>query len=496
MTTMLTCVGISKWFGSTQVLSEIAFSVEAGEIHAVLGENGAGKSTLVKIISGLHRPDSGEVIVGGTPRNFATVTEANNAGVVIIHQEPRIFPDLTVIENMWIDDRTSGWFKQGFRDKQRQRETALQLNELGCAAPLGVKMSELSVADQQLVDVASALRRDLKVLIVDEPTASLTPSEVRSLFAVLRRLKNDGVAIIFIGHRLEEILDISDRVTVLRDGNFIQTLQTAETSEDELVRLMVGRDIEPSAPRHPLDNAPTALLVKGLSSRGTFQNISFEVREGEILGLGGLVGAGRTEVLETIFGVRPRTAGTVTAQNKKVETIQHALSRGIALVPEDRAKNGLILSATIRQNIAISNLSVLAKFGFRRPPRERSLAQRMMETLGIKAAGDESVVSQLSGGNQQKVSLAKWLAGDLKVLLVDEPTRGVDVGAKSEIHALLKKLADEGLAIVVASSDMRELISMSDRIVVMREGEAVGEVSGAEATEEAIIRLAAGVGAV
>jgi ABC-type sugar transport system ATPase subunit len=495
MVSALTCTGVSKWFGSTQVLDRVDLTIEAGEIHALLGENGAGKSTLMKIVSGMFRADQGSIELGDEAVRFGSVGEANAAGVVLIHQEPRAFPDLTVIENIWIDDRTTGWWRRPFARKPAQQETAARLRELGCRASLFARMADLSVADQQLVDVASALRRDLRVLVVDEPTASLTPSEVESLFVVLRRLRDQGVAIIFIGHRLEEILEISDRVTVLRDGKLIRTVATADTDEEELVRFMVGRDIPPAEQRVVNDESSVALTVDGLGSPGVFEDISFQVKTGEILGLGGLVGAGRTEVLEAIFGVRPRSAGTVSLGDTRINSVAEAIRRGVALVPEDRGHHGLVLRASIRDNIIAPNLSVLSRFGMRDFTGERTLAAKMIEKLGVRTRSAEMPVGQLSGGNQQKVSLAKWLAGDLTVLLVDEPTRGVDVGAKAEIHALLRGLADRGLAIVVVSSDMRELMSISDRVIVMREGSFVGEMTSAEVTELGIIRLAAGVAA-
>lgn len=492
---MLTCDGLSKWFGRAKVLDDVSFDVRAGEIHAIVGENGAGKSTLTKIIAGLHQPDGGSVTFDGEHVTFGSPAAANLAGVALIHQEPRIFPDLSVIENMWVDDRGTPWWKRSYRRRSFQVEARESLIRLGCPVSLNTRMSELSVANQQLVDVAAAMQRNLKLLIVDEPTASLTPSEVDALFDVLDSLRDDGVAIIFIGHRLEEILRISDRITVLRDGKFIKALDTADTDEDELVRLMVGRDIPPLDISQIREGSERVLTVDGLSSGRVFRDVSLELYAGEILGIGGLVGAGRSELLETIFGRRRRSGGSVTLQGESVGSTTDAIRRGIALVPEDRALNGLVLPATIHENLALPNLFWLSKSGlWRDRRRERELAQQSVKKMDVRSRGDtDTVIGLLSGGNQQKVSVAKWLQrGELTVLMVDEPTRGVDIGAKSEIHSLLKSLADEGLAVLVVSSDMRELLAVSDRLLIMREGLVAGELSREDATEENVLRLAAG----
>jgi ABC-type sugar transport system ATPase subunit len=492
MSTVLTCSGVSKWFGRARVLDAVDFEVRAGEIHALLGENGAGKSTLMKIISGMLQPDSGSISLSGRPVVMGSPTAANEAGVALIHQEPRVFPDLTVIENMWVDDRSSV-LRRVFARRQVQDESEARLRELGCNVSLRARMSELSVADQQLVDVASALARDLRVLIVDEPTASLTPTEVAALFTVLWRLRDAGVAIVFIGHRLEEILQISDRITVLRDGAVVRTVETSATDEAELVRLMVGRDIAVATSRQRDEAADVVLEVRGLSSPGVFDDVSLQVRAGQILGLGGLVGAGRTELLETIFGRRRRSGGDVLVRGTGIGSTADAIRNGVALVPEDRARNGLVLAASVRDNLTAPSLGRLMRWGFRRPGLERALVSSCIDSMDIRALDGDVTAGTLSGGNQQKVSVARWLARSPAVLLVDEPTRGVDIGAKSQIHDVLRRLADEGLAVLAVSSDMRELLSISDDIVVMREGSVTGALRGDEATEESVLRLAAGV---
>ena len=489
----LVCSGVNKSFGGVPVLSDVDLDVRRGEIHVLLGENGAGKSTLVKIVAGLVDPDSGTVVLDGHDLAGRSVAAAQSVGVALIHQEPRLFPDLTVLENVWIDEPSRGRLHRSVNLRTLGGRTRQLLDQLGCRVALDARVNSLSVADQQLVDIASALRRDLRVLIVDEPTASLTPSEVHVLFGVLRSLRDDGVTIIFIGHRLEEIMSIGDRITVLRDGCVVTTLAVADTDEDELIRLMVGRDIETETRSADRTNADVVLAVSALSSPGAFAGVSFEVHGGEVLGIGGLVGAGRTELLETIFGVRKRTHGTVVAGGRRIARNADAIRAGLGLVPEDRGVNGLVVTRPIRENIVAPNMRATARRGIRRRSREAALATRLIDRLRIKALGGEQLPNQLSGGNQQKVSVAKWMAKDLSVLLVDEPTRGVDVGAKAEIHGLLRELAAQGTAVVMVSSDMRELLAMSDRILVMREGALAGELDGATADEESVLRLAAGV---
>ena len=398
MSRVLEYEGVSKWFGSAQVLADVNLAVDEGQIHVLVGENGAGKSTLAKIAAGLLTPDAGRVLVGGSASQSTSVTAAQEAGVSLIHQEPRLFPDLSVLENVWIDEPSRGWFRQGLNLRTVVDKTRQLLDELGCTVSTGARVRDLSVAEQQMVDMAAALRRDLRVLIVDEPTASLTPSEVQNLFAVLRRLRDRGVAIVFIGHRLEEILEISDRITVLRDGCVVASRITSETDEDELIRLMVGRDIEVTHRRQSKTDEPVALRVEGLASSGAFEDVTFEVRRGEILGLGGLVGAGRTEVLETIFGVRPRTAGSVrTGEGREIARTADAMRYGLALVPEDRGKHGLILGRSIRENIVAPNLDDTSAWGVRMMRRERTLTAKMMTRLQVKAGGVDQAIGQLSG---------------------------------------------------------------------------------------------------
>ena len=345
-----------------------------------------------------------------------------------------------------------------------------------------------------MVDMVSALRKKLKLLIVDEPTASLTPSEVARLFETIRKLNASGVAIIFIGHRLEEVLQLSDRITVLKDGEVVAVKKTSETTEDELIRLMVGRNISASSTDSKTSSGQTSLKVSNLESPGYVADVSFEVNRGEILGIGGLVGAGRSELLETIFGLRKRSAGEViSTKHGSIKKVKRAISSGIALVPEDRAHNGLFLNRSINENLVITNLKLTSRGGKRNFGKEREIGQELIEKFRVKLSSATQLVRELSGGNQQKVSLAKWLKQEIEILLIDEPSRGVDVGSKSEIHQFLNNSAKDGMSIIMVSSDMRELIELSHRIIVMRNGRIAGELSGSEISEEAVLRLASGL---
>lgn len=489
------CRGVSKWYGAAKVLDDVDFTVNEGEIHVLLGENGAGKSTLVKIIAGLVSPDRGDVQINGEELKYGSVVAAQSMGVALIHQEPRLFPDLSVMENIWIDQRSGGLGKRRFRLSQMGSSTQDLLSQLGSSVSPDARVAFLSVADQQMVDIAAALRRDLKVLIVDEPTASLTPSEVNNLFRVMRELKDQGVAIIFIGHRLEEILEISDRITVLRDGILVDTIDRANANEDDLIRLMIGRDIETVDRKAQANLGDVLLSVADLSESGKFSDVSFEVRRGEIVGIGGLVGSGRSELLETIFGVREKTSGSVDVAGTPISSITDAVEAGMGLVPEDRGRYGLILLTSVLNNISAPNLDLTSWHDVRNPRKELRNAEDIVSRLRIKVSDVQQLAGQLSGGNQQRVSLGKWLVRDLDVLLVDEPTRGVDIGSKVEIHALLRKFADSGKAVVMVSSDMRELLEVPDRILIMREGRVAGALAMADATEESVMRLASGVAA-
>ncbi|AEV85062.1 ribose transport system ATP-binding protein [Actinoplanes sp. SE50] len=490
MEAALACRGLSKSYGGARALTDVTFVVEPGEIHVLLGENGAGKSTLVKIAAGVVASDTGTVDVGGVSLPPGNVQAAQAAGVNIIHQEPRLFGDLDVVGNIYLDRPPRRW---GTIDWAAAiRETQKLLDRVGCRVSPRAKVRDLSVADQQMVDIAAALRRDPKVLIVDEPTASLTPAEVARLFSNLRGLRDRGVAIVFIGHRLEEIMEIADRITVLRDGELVTVVRAAETDADALVRAMAGRAVEEAAAPAARPTGDVLLRVRDLASAGAFREVSFDVRAGEVVGLAGLVGAGRTEIAEAIFGVRSREGGTVevgTSRSRPRNAAQ-AVRAGLVYVPEDRARHGLAVRCSIRENATVGLLSSLARHGVRRGRRERETAAGAIRQYAVRAASTEQPVSSLSGGNQQKIAVAKWLLTGPQVVIVDEPTRGVDVGAKAAIHRIVLDLADRGIAIVVISSETKELRLLADRILVVREGRLAGELGRADATDERIVALA------
>ena len=491
---VLRCRAITKYWshgaGQLPALDAVDLTLRAGEIRVLLGENGAGKSTLVKVASGLVTPDAGTVTVRDSPLALGSVQAAQAAGIILIHQEPRLFGDLDVVDNMFIGAMPRGRFGTDRRSAARRAKAVL--DEVGCAVPLDLPVHTLSVADQQLVDIAAALLRDPRVLIVDEPTASLTPVEVERLFGILRRLRDKGVAIAFIGHRLEEIMAISDTVTVLRDGRVVADLATAGTTEGELVRLMVGRD-NVRATRAPAEVGEVLLAVSHLSSPGSFDDVNFEVRTGEIVALAGLVGAGRSEIVEAVFGIRPRSAGAVRMGGVDIRTPQQSVRAGLALVPEDRGRHGLVLSQSISDNVSATIIRRLSSLGVRRRPAERDVAIRAIRQFAVACRGPAQRVGELSGGNQQKVSVARWMVAQPRLLIIDEPTRGVDIAAKAEIHRLLGDLAASGMAVLMVSSELPEVLALADRVLVVREGRVAGELAAREATEESVLGLATGV---
>ena len=438
--------------------------------------------------------DVGTIKFEGNDRTRANIREIQNSGVALIHQEPRLFPDLSVLENVCVDYQVRASGSRRFNWKKAEEETKALLKELGCTFSIHSPVKALSVADQQMVDMVSALRKKLKLLIVDEPTASLTPSEVERLFATIRKLHASGVAVIFIGHRLEEVLQISQRITVLKDGEVVAVKKTSETNEDQLVKFMVGRNIDAAAAGSGNTSNKVMLEVSNLVSPGFVSDVSFKVKQGEILGIGGLVGAGRSELLETVFGLRQRTSGTVkSADHGELKNVKQAIAAKVALIPEDRAHNGLALNRSINENLVITNLNLSSKGGIRNFGNETKIGQELIDKFRIKLSSAIQLVRELSGGNQQKVSLAKWLKQDIEVLLIDEPSRGVDVGSKSEIHQFLFDSANKGMSVVMVSSDMRELIELSQRIIVMRNGRIAGELTGKEISEESVLRLASGL---
>ena len=476
--------GIAKSYGGVQALHPVYLDILEGEIHAICGENGAGKSTLNKVLAGIVAPDSGEILIDDRPMPLGSVTEAERAGIAIVHQESAVFPELSATENHQLM-REPGTFWVD-RSEMRRR-TSESLAGVGESFDPEIPLERRSVAQRQMVSIARALSQECRALILDEPTSSLSARETEALFTVLRRLRSEGVTIVYVSHRLDEIFEMADRVTVLRDGHLVATQAISETSPRQLIQLMVGRHVE-FLPRTPVQPGDTRLEVRGLSS-GQFKDISLQVRAGEIVALAGLVGAGRSEVARAIFGLEPIDAGVVVVDGLQIRPgAQSAIAAGIALVPEDRQHQGLHLPLTVRDNLAMAAVPGQSALISKRD--EQEISGRLLNSLSIKTATDLAEVSSLSGGNQQKVLLGKWLVNPPKVLILDEPTRGVDVGAKDQIHRIIDDLAKQGVAIVLISSELNEVLAIADRVVVMRQGRLAGELDKAEATQERILQLA------
>jgi len=482
---------ISKSFSGVEVLHEVSFALRPGEVHALLGENGAGKSTLVKIITGVHQPDQGEILLNGEPVHFSDARDSRQAGIAAIYQELSLFPDLDVAENIFAGRQpVTGGGRVDWR--RLYAEAGKLLESLGVTLDLKQKARTLSIAQQQMVEIARAFSINAQILIMDEPTSSLTLHEVDDLFRLVRRLRTDGTAVIFISHRLEELYALADRVTVLRDGSYVGTKPTKEVTRDDLIRMMVGRTITNLFPKQDVKPGEVVLKVENLTRAGSFYDVSFELRRGEILGLAGLVGAGRTNVARAIFGVEPPTAGRIEVEGRTVaiRSPQQAIGLGFAYVPEDRQLHGLIPAMPLTPNISLAMLPHYAQRGWLRDKRERKSAYEAAVQMEVRANNVWQLARELSGGNQQKVVLAKWLSTNPRILILDEPTRGIDVGTKAAVHGLMSKLASEGMAILMISSELPEILGMSDRVLVMREGHVTGHFTRAEATQENIISAA------
>ncbi|MFO7682649.1 MAG: sugar ABC transporter ATP-binding protein [Chloroflexota bacterium] len=484
---------MSKAFGGVQALKGVQLTVYSGEVHAILGENGAGKSTLIKTITGVYRPDSGEIEFDGELVHFNNPREAQQRGIAAIYQEPSLFPDLSIAENILVGRQPV----QGGRISWRQmNRTASELLErLHVKLNPRTKARNLSVAQQQMVEIARALSVNAKVLIMDEPTSSLTSNEVEDLFRITRKLREEGTAVLFISHRLEELFALADRVTTLRDGEYVDTRPLTNVTTDELIQMMVGRKLDDLFPKQEVERGEAVLEVENLSLNGAFQDVSFTLHAGEILGMSGLVGAGRTDVACSIFGVKPAASGRIIVRGEQVTiaTPQKAMSLGISYVPEDRKQHGLVLPMSIGDNITLPVIKQFAAYGWLRPKREKAAATEASQKLEVKATGIEQKAQELSGGNQQKVVLAKWLNTHPRILILDEPTRGIDVGTKAAVHRLMSSLAAQGIAILMISSELPEILGMSDRILVMREGRITGEFTRSEATQEKLMMAATGV---
>ena len=480
--------GLEKSFPGVRALAGVSFDVRAGEVHALLGENGAGKSTLIKICSGVYQPDKGEIVIDGAARQFASPDDARAAGVATIYQELLLFPELTVAENIFLGHAPKASFGRidlaSMRARAEELLASLEIHDLAADEIVGA----LSVGNRQRVEILRALSYDARILIMDEPTAALTEADVTRLFDIVRRLKARGVGIVYISHRMDEIFAIADRVTVLRDGAYVGTRETPQTSSGELVHMMVGRRIESLFPKITVPIGARVLEVNNLVRLPLTRSVSFSVSEGEIVGLAGLVGSGRSELAQCLFGVTPATSGEIRLRGEVVAIRSPAAARdhGVAYVPEDRGVQGLVRPMSVLHNFSLAGLGRLTRFGFIDRAAERRLAEDAVRQFDVKTSSLEELAGRLSGGNQQKIVLGKWLANKPRLLILDEPTRGIDVGAKAEIHRLMGELAKAGVAILMISSELPEVLGMSDRVLVMREGRLVAEFPRAAATSQAV----------
>ncbi|WNV84612.1 sugar ABC transporter ATP-binding protein [Umezawaea sp. Da 62-37] len=490
---LLAVASVAKSFGAVAAVRDVSFPLHGGEIHALVGENGAGKSTIVKMLAGVHRPDSGQVLLDGEPVDLGSPAAAIDAGIAVIYQEPTLFPDLSVAENI-VMGRQPRRSLGRVDHKAASRLAAELFTRLGVAIDPDRPARGLSIADQQIVEIAKALSRRARVIVMDEPTAALSGVEVERLFTVARSLRDGGAALLFISHRFDEITALCQRVTIMRDGKHVSTDPLDSLTVDEIVRRMVGRPLSALFPKRDVPAGDVVLEVEGISRAGVFRDVSFQVRAGEIVALAGLVGAGRSEVVQAVFGVDKRDSGEVRVGGKVLPpgSPRAAMAAGIALVPEDRRQQGLVLEASIERNVTSTRWRGLASFGLLFGGAERRSAAEWTAKLQTKYARLDDPVLRLSGGNQQKVVLAKWLSTAPRVLIVDEPTRGIDVGTKAEVHRLLSDLAADGVAIIMVSSELPEVLGMADRVLVMREGHLVAEIPRADADEESVMFAATG----
>src|ERR671910_562002 len=483
---------VSKQFGATLALDDVSLELRRGEIHALLGENGAGKSTLIKIMTGVQRQDGGEIRIDGAPVRVTSAQDAQRLGVAAIYQEPMIFPDLSVAENIFIGHRDRGKIVDR---RKMEREASEVLARLDVHLDVGEPARGLTLAEQQTVEIAKAISLDVRVLIMDEPTASLSAHEVQRLFRIVHTLRQQGVAILFISHRMEEVFEIADRVTILRDGRWISTTPRAELTPATAISRMVGREVRELFRRERREPGAVRLSVRGLRREGAFQDVSFDLRSGEVLGFAGLVGARRTDIGLALFGIAPADGGEIEldATGVTVSSPRDAMALGIAYSTEDRRQLGLVMPLSIAANVSLPSLPrFLSPGGMVRRAEERATAEAFRQRLSIRAPSVDTPAAALSGGNQQKVVISKWLETNPKVMILDEPTRGIDVGAKVEVHQLIDDLAAQGMAIILISSDLPEVLAMSDRILVMREGRQMAIFDHHEATQERVLSAAMG----
>ena len=489
---LLSAASITKAFAGVRALKGVSFDLRPGEVHALVGENGAGKSTLIKIITGAEAPDRGELVVNGHVVPSMDPGRSRALGIAAIYQQPSLFPDLTVAENIAMALETGGaWRRLDWA--ARQRRSAELLGRIGASIDPARLVETLSMPEQQIVEIAKAIGANAKVVIMDEPTASLTEREVERLFTVIGLLKAHGCGIIYISHRLEEVFAIADRITVLRDGETVETCERAGVDRAALIRMMVGRELSAVFPKRAVPLGEVALELRNVSHRATgVTDVSCSVRQGEILGLAGLVGSGRTQLAEILFGLTPADEGEIRVHGQVVRLTspRDAIDAGIAYVPEDRRQHGVVLEMSVASNASLASLENVSRRGLIDRAREQAAAERDVERFRIKTPSVAAEVGTLSGGNQQKVALARWLSTDPSILILDEPTQGVDVGSKAEIHSLMQTLAEQGLAIVMISSELPEILGMSDRIAVMRAGRIRGIIERADATQAAVLALA------
>jgi rhamnose transport system ATP-binding protein len=491
---LLEATGIEKRYGGVRALKHVSFDLQAGEVHALIGENGAGKSTLIRVLTGAVQPDAGTVELDWAVLENNSPHRSRQLGIVAIYQQPAIFPDLTVAENIALVNEPGGLFRRVDWSARRKRAEEL-IEAIGADIDPGRLAGTLTMPEQQLVEIAKALGANVRVLILDEPTASLTERETDRLFEIVRRLRDGGAGVVYISHRLEELGRIADRITVLRDGETIETCEAAGADARTLIRLMAGRDLSAVFPKRAVPIGAPVLEVEGLSSSAAgIRNVTFEVRAGEIFGIAGLIGAGRTQLAETLFGLTAADAGAVRVAGSTVDIRKpsDAIAAGIAYVPEDRRKHGVTAELPVRANATLAILDRISRGALLQFAEERAFATEWVARLGVKTEGIDAPVSSLSGGNQQKVAIARWIATEPRVLILDEPTQGIDVGAKAECHRIMCDLAERGLAIVMISSELAEILGMSDRIAVMRGGAIAGVMDRRDASPESILSLALG----
>ncbi|MCK1997550.1 sugar ABC transporter ATP-binding protein [Psychrobacillus psychrodurans] len=491
---MIEMTGISKAFNGNTVLSNIEFEVKKGEIHALMGENGAGKSTLMKILTGIYTRDSGDIKVKGQIVDFKNPKEAEQHGIAVIHQELNILPDLTVAENLFLGNERTFGKSPVLKTKEMNKQAKEILLSLGLDIDVKMVARSLSVGKQQIIEIAKAISSNAELIVMDEPTAALTDREIETLFVTIRALQAKGVSFVYISHRMEEIFAICDRITILRDGQYVGVKKVKDTTFDEIVQMMVGRELGNRFPERSVKIGEVKLVAKSLTRNGYFEDVSFELRKGEVLGIAGLMGAGRTEVAQALFGYKKLNKGEVFLDGKLVE-IQNpskAIKLGFGFVTEDRKSEGLIVDFSVKDNLGITNFDKISRNGVVGAKKEQELYDSMVKRLGVRTSGPNQFVKSLSGGNQQKIVIAKWLGIEPDILILDEPTRGVDVGAKKEIYSIINALAEKGVAILMISSELPEVIGMVDRVLVMHEGKITADLTKDEMTQEKIMHYATG----